>query len=354
MHPMSNAPLSSFTSFGVGGPAERLYTCISGDQLQNVLSLVKHDQTWILGYGANVLISDTGLPGTTIRIQTSTIARTVDSNEIIADAGVWWDDLVQYAHLENLWGLELMSGIPGSVGAAVVGNIAAYGQAIADTLQWVEVFDPTTQETRVLRSNQLGLTYRYSQFQSEALRHLLILRAAFTLGSQSVTDVSYQSALDIAAQYSYDLATLAGRRQTILETRRLAGSLWDYRSPQTQIHTAGSFFRNPMVDPEAADMIMGFDETGRSVELLKQMNLVHGGEQKRVSAAHVLLAAGFKRGQAWGHVRLHPDHILKIENTGGATAQDIYDVAMKIKQTVLEKLGVELQPEVRFLGKFNN
>jgi UDP-N-acetylmuramate dehydrogenase len=80
--------------------------------------------------------------------------------------------------------------------------------------------------------------------------------------------------------------------------------------------------------------------------------LVHGGAQKRVSAAHVLLAAGFQRGQTWGPVRLHPDHILKLENTGGATAQQIYNVAMEIVNTVKNKLAVDLVPEVRFLGSF--
>ena len=84
-----------------------------------------------------------------------------------------------------------------------------------------------------------------------------------------------------------------------------------------------------------------------------ELNQVHGGAQMRVSAAHVLLAAGFSRGQTWGPVRLHPDHILKIENTGGATAQNIYDVAMEIQRTVLDKLSIELSPEVRFLGEFN-
>jgi UDP-N-acetylmuramate dehydrogenase len=119
------------------------------------------------------------------------------------------------------------------------------------------------------------------------------------------------------------------------------------------MHTAGSFFRNPMVDTETAEKLMAHDETGKSAELLKQMNQVHGGDQKRVSASHVLLAAGFERGQAWGPVRLHPDHILKIENTGGATAQQIHDVAQEIVRTVKEKLNVDIQPEVRFLGVFD-
>ena len=87
-------------------------------------------------------------------------------------------------------------------------------------------------------------------------------------------------------------------------------------------------------------------------DLLRQ-NIIHGGDKSRVSAAHVLLAAGFARGQTWGNVRLHPDHILKIENIGNASAQEIYDVVQNIISTVQQKLGITLEPEVRFLGDFS-
>jgi UDP-N-acetylmuramate dehydrogenase len=352
MQPTVDSPLADFTSLAVGGPAEQLFMCSTTDELLKVLDDTRDQQLWILGYGANVLVSDKGLKGTTIIVRTSQIAREDDT--VVADAGVWWDNLVQYAISERLWGLELMSAIPGGVGAAVVGNIAAYGQAVADTLQWVEVYDRSNGEVRKLSADELGLTYRYSLFQTDTLSGLVILRAAFALSQQPVTELTYQSALDVAYANDFDLSTLEGRRETILKTREAAGSLWDYRNPEAQMHTAGSFFRNPMVDADTAEKLMAHDETGKSAELLKQMNKVHGGDQKRVSASHVLLAAGFHRGQAWGPVRLHPDHILKVENTGGATAQQIYDVAQEIIGTVKEKLDIELNPEVRFLGDFDS
>lgn len=350
MNRQLSAPLAPYTSLAVGGPAEKLYICSTTEELLNVLDAARGEQLWLLGHGANVLVSDKGLPGVTIMLRTNEISR--DGDTLTAEAGVWWDDLVRFAITERLWGLELMSAIPGGVGAAVVGNIAAYGQAVADTLAWVEVYDRTNGEVRRLTADELGLTYRYSLFQTEALAELVILKAAFALSPQPTSELAYQSALDVAYANDFDLESLEGRRETIIKTREAAGSLWDYHSPDTQMHTAGSFFRNPMVDTETAEKLMAHDETGKSTELLKQMNKVHGGDQKRVSAAHVLLAAGFQRGQAWGPVRLHPDHILKIENTGGATAQQIYDVAQEIIQTVKTKLDIDLNPEVRFLGEF--
>jgi UDP-N-acetylmuramate dehydrogenase len=355
MKPTLNAPLAPLTSLAAGGIAERLYTCTTDEQIESALSSnADGGPIWTLGYGANALISDKGLPGITILVRTTGITRQPDSTIIVAEAGEWWDNVVKRAIRESLWGLELTSGIPGSTGAAVVGNIAAYGQAVADTLLWVEVLDTTTGQVRQIPAASLGLGYRFSSFQTDTFQGYIILRAAFQLNAGPTTDLTYQTALDIAAKHKHDIATLKGRRQTVLKTRESAGSLWDYRHPDKYLHTAGSFFRNPLVDAETADRLMSFDETGRSAELLRKMNQVHGGAEKRVSAAHVLLAAGFSRGQTWGPVRLHPDHILKIENTGGATAQNIYDVAMEIVDTVREKLGIELQPEVRFLGEFHD
>jgi UDP-N-acetylmuramate dehydrogenase len=351
MMPETNVPLASFTSLDVGGPAERLYTCHDSHELEQALGVLGDGPLWVLGYGANALIADAGLPGTVLLTRGGSITR--DENILIADAGVWWDDLVQHAIGAKLWGLELMSAIPGGVGAAIVGNIAAYGQAVADTLQWVEVWDRTSGQMRRMNTNELGLQYRYSSFQTPEFKDLVILRAAFGLSTEP-TDVTYQSALDIATENGFDLTTLSGRRDTILETRARAGSLWDYRNPSEHMHTAGSFFRNPTVDEETAAHLMAYDETGKTAEMIQKMNQVHGGSSLRVSAAHVLLAAGFQRGQTWGPVRLHPDHILKIENTGGATAQQVYDVAHEIMHTVHDKLGIDLSPEVRFLGKFEN
>jgi len=345
-----NVPLAPMTSLAVGGPAEQFYTCNSVESLQKILTETSDRQLWVLGYGANVLVSDAGLPGTTALVRGGNVTR--EDNTLIADAGIWWDHLVQYAITANLWGLEFMSAIPGGVGAAVVGNIAAYGQAVADSLAWVEVFDRTDGQVHRMQPDELGLSYRYSAFQTDAYKIYVILRAAFTLSPQPTKDLEYQSALDVAKASGIPLDTLMDRRRAILATREAAGSLWDYHSPETQMHTAGSFFRNPVVDDAAIERLAAFEENGRTADAVRKQNEIHGGVSKRASASHVLLAAGFQRGQTWGPVRLHPDHILKLENTGGATAQQIYDVAQEIVHTVKEKLGIDLVPEVRFLGKF--
>ena len=345
----SHLSLAPFTSFHCGGEAEHAVVIDDLDQLDTALvSTPKID--WVLGYGSNSVVSDSGLPGTTLIFRNGRIEE--KDGLLVADAGVWWDDLVVYAIEHDLWGLECMSAIPGGVGAAVVGNIAAYGQAVANTLQWIEIFDIDSQQRKTLQANELGLEYRRSTLL-QSNRSLIVLRAAFALHDRPLKPLSYESALVVAREKSYDVDTLNGRRATIIGARERAGSLWDYRDPAAS-KTAGSFFRNPLVDNETAERIMSYDETGKSLELLKKMNKEHGGDMSRVSAAHVLLAAGFHRGQTWGDVRLHPLHVLKLENAGNASAQDIYNVSNEIVTTVKEKLDVTLEPEVRFLGSFTD
>lgn len=351
MHTETSYPLAPLTSFKTGGSAETAIVLDDVSQFDIALDNAQGAPYWFLGFGSNSLISDRGLPGTAFIMRNGLIRQ--EENTLIVDAGVWWDDLVQYAIAHNLWGLEFMSAIPGGVGAAVVGNIAAYGQAVADTLSWVELCDSETGICRKRDASELGLQYRKSELL-QTNRSLIVLRAAFALSSGPTKDLEYESALVFARDNGYDLATLQGRRDTILKAREAAGSLWDYRDDTTS-RTAGSFFRNPLVDNATAERIMSYDETGKSLELLKKMNRVHGGTSSRVSAAHVMLAAGFQRGQTWfdGAVRLHPQHVLKIENAGNATSQQIHDVAMEIIQTVKAQLDVDLEPEIRFLGDFD-
>ena len=341
---ITNQPLADLTSFGVGGLAEKYIRLGSQAELTEVVGGQLPDQPlWLLGWGTNSLISDQGLPGTTLHIQTGQIEH--QGLSLVAEAGVCWDELVAYSINHKLWGLELMSGIPGGVGAASYINISAYGQALADSFAWAEVFDRQQAKIRKIAFEPADWGYKRSPLRDKSL---VVLRVAFKLSSAPTTELVYQAALDEAQTLGLDPHDLKQRRQLILAARAKAGAILASQSAQT----AGSFFRNPVVSPTQAKKVISFDESGRTAEQIKTMNRVHGGQSRRVSAAHVLLAAGFRRGQTWGSVRLHPANVLKIENTGGAKAQAIYDVSQEIKQVVKAKLGIQLQEEVEILGKF--
>jgi len=344
-HP--NYDLSQLTSFATGGAASLL---IGVDTINEITDLLKADEfekpLWFLGFGTNVLISDEGLPGTTIIIKDQTIES--DDNIITAAAGAEWDKVVESSVEGNLWGIEFMSGIPGGVGAAVVGNIAAYGQAIKDTLLWVETIDTKSdvKEIHRLKPEQLDFDYRSSALQTKYKDHI-VLRAAFKLSRLKVGSLEYDSAVDVATDLQIDAESLTGRRKIILETRKRAGSIFD-----SSHKIAGSFFKNPVVDIEKAKHVASYDESGKTTERILHQQAVDTGNSTRASASLVLLAAGFSRGQSWGNVRLHPSHVLKVENTGGASSQDIYDVSQEIIDTIKDKLNIDLEPEVQFLGDF--
>lgn len=348
MQGATGTTLSSYTSLKCGGAAEVLYTPASRSETIDLLAAADPSENiWLLGYGSNCLISDQGLPGTTIIWRGGEIWQ--DDNTLYVDAGVWWDDLVRYSISKGLWGLELMSEIPSSVGGAVFGNIAAYGQQVSDTLLWVEIYDRRTGETKRVDRAAVEFAYRESSLQTQP--HLIILQAAFNLSATPQHTLRYESTLAVAAEKGFATNTLEGLRNTIIETRRRAGSIYHPDDPAAE-HTAGSFFKNPLVSPQQAEALARHDESGKTLERILEQNKIHGGEAQRVSAAHVLLAAGYSRGQTWNRVRLHPNHVLKIETLEGATAQEVYDVAQEIIATVRERLDITLTPEVRFLGNF--
>lgn len=342
-----NVPLDRVTSLRVGGPAVNLIELEPGDNLEEAVSSAD-GPVRVLGYGTNVLISDNGLDGSVILNRGGHIA--VEGERIRADSGADWDELVRAAIANNLWGLEFSSGVPGGVGAAVAGSIAAYGHRVSDRFVEAKVLNIADGSIENWDASIFNFGYRRSDIQLPEKSHYVILEAVFGLSRQPTGDLEYDSALKAAQDLGLKPDSLENRRAVIMEARRRAGSLLNDQAEGPW--TAGSFFKNPLVDESQIDSIIAHDENGVTKEKLLRQNRIHGGEKARVSAAHVLLAAGFKRGQTWGSVRLHPQHVLKIENTGGATASQIHTVASEIMDTVQAKLDIALEPEVRFLGEF--
>ena len=342
---LENVELGPLTSFGVGGLAERYLRLSSATELRDWLASGQKPR-WLLGSGTNVLISDEGLPGLTLHLQGGKIA--CRGRLIVADAGVEWDAVVRFAIERHLWGIELMSGIPGTAGGAAAININAYGQALVDRLDWVEVYDPRNGQLRRLDIKADDWGYKHSPL---AGGQLLAIRLGLRLENKPTGDLRYAKALEYARQHKLNPGSLQERRQIILGARSAAGSLLD-DSAGGGAKTCGSFFGNPIVRPEQVNRLLAYEEANLKRAQLLEMNRLHGGQAERVSGAHVLLAAGFRRGQAFGKVRLHPDNVLKLENWRGASAQEIYQTARSIQKTVAVKLDIGLEFEVRLLGRF--
>lgn len=282
-------PMKNHTSFKIGGPAAALCAPKNRQQLRELVGFVQREgvDSWYIGNGSNLLVSDEGLNGIAILLDSSFDGEIeLDGTVLLAPAGKKLSAVCAAACAAGLTGLEFAYGIPGSVGGAVYMNAGAYGGEMKDRLLWVEYLAPTGEIVR-LEQEQLSLSYRHSCFMEEGMQGSCIVRAAF--GLQRGEKAAIQSEME-----------------RILNQRRQKQPL-EYPS-------AGSTFKRPQ-GAFAAQLI---DECG-----LKGFTV--GGAQ--VSEKH----AGF------------------VINTGKATCADVLELTRQVRECVQEKTGYLLELEVRQL-----
>ena len=282
-------PMKNHTSFKIGGPAAALCAPKDRQQLRELVGFVQREgvDSWYIGNGSNLLVSDAGLNGIAILLDSSFDGEIeLDGTVLLSPAGKKLSAVCAAACAAGLTGLEFAYGIPGSVGGAVYMNAGAYGGEMKDRLLWVEYLAPTGEIVR-LQQEQLSLSYRHSRFMEEGMQGSCIVRAAF--GLQRGEKAAIQSEMD-----------------RILNQRRQKQPL-EYPS-------AGSTFKRPQ-GAFAAQLI---DQCG-----LKGFTV--GGAQ--VSKKH----AGF------------------VINTGKATCADVLELTRQVRECVQEKTGYLLELEVRQL-----
>lgn len=282
-------PMKNHTSFKIGGPAAALCAPKNRRQLLELVGFVQREgvDSWYIGNGSNLLVSDEGLNGVAILLDSGFDGEIeLDGTVLLAPAGKKLSAVCAAACAAGLTGLEFAYGIPGSVGGAVYMNAGAYGGEMKDRLLWVEYLAPTGEIVR-LEQEQLSLSYRHSRFMEEGMQGSCIVRAAF--GLQRGEKAAIQSEMD-----------------RILNQRRQKQPL-EYPS-------AGSTFKRPQ-GAFAAQLI---DKCG-----LKGFTV--GGAQ--VSEKH----AGF------------------VINTGKATCADVLELTRQVRECVQEKTGYLLELEVRQL-----
>lgn len=282
-------PMKNHTSFKIGGPAAALCAPKNRRQLLELVGFVQREgvDSWYIGNGSNLLVSDEGLNGVAILLDSGFDGEIeLDGTVLLSPAGKKLSAVCAAACAAGLTGLEFAYGIPGSVGGAVYMNAGAYGGEMKDRLLWVEYLAPTGEIVR-LEQEQMGLSYRHSCFMEEGMQGSCIVRAAF--GLQRGEKAAIQSEMD-----------------RILNQRRQKQPL-EYPS-------AGSTFKRPQ-GAFAAQLI---DECG-----LKGFTV--GGAQ--VSEKH----AGF------------------VINTGKATCADVLELTRQVRECVQEKTGYLLELEVRQL-----
>ena len=332
-----NVPLAPLTTFFIGGPARYFTRVTNVEELQQSLDFSKSRnlEILLLGGGSNVLVSDAGFDGLVIKIEMMGVDPVKSSDDhgagkvlLIAGAGESWDALVERAVQSGLWGIENLSGIPGTVGAAPIQNIGAYGVEVKNTLAWVEAFDTQSGALVRLQNAECGFGYRTSRFKKEPGR-FIVLRAAFKLNKNGAPNASYK---DLAGISRLNLDEI---RANVLAVR--AGKFPDLKKEGT----AGSFFLNPVVSAQKA------------AELLeKYPNLPNFPAEngRKVSLAWLLDNVLRVKGLSVGGARLYEKQPLVIAVSRTASASDVAGLAKKVAELVQDKLKIIIEPEVKIIN----
>lgn len=326
-------PLSTHTTLRVGGTARFFVECARKEDIQNALALAQeHALPWsVLGDGSNVLACDDAYNGVVIAIRIPGVTF-VDVDEevfLTAGAGVSWDALVLEAALRGLWGLENLAGIPGTVGAAPVQNIGAYGAEVNDTLQEVSVLDTHTSEVRTLVRDECAFGYRDSIFKST--NQFVILSATFRLKKTAVPRIAYKDLRDAQTQ-GMDLSTPASIGEAVRAIR--ARKFPDL----SLVGTAGSFFKNPTISEEAYASLK---------EKFEDMPGFPNKTGVKIPAAFILDHVLGLRGYTEGNISLFENQPLVLVAQNGATQKEINIFANSIATRVHDVTGITLEREVR-------
>ncbi|MFT4259311.1 UDP-N-acetylmuramate dehydrogenase [Microbacterium sp.] len=365
--------LAELTTLQTGAAPERMLeaTTTAGliDALQEVWS--RGDAWFVLGGGSNLFVGDAPFDGTVIRVLTSGIEELPSPYpgriRLRAQAGHAWDDLVAYAVAHGYAGLEAMSGIPGTVGAAPVQNIGAYGQEVQETLVEVELLDEHASEVLTVSASDLGLGFRTSVFKhhygGEPQRRAVILSITVDLlvaGERVVRGEQLRRALGLTDDAPVPLSWV---RERILAIRAAKGMLLDEHDPDT--HGVGSFFQNAIVServaralpPECPQWPVSPDlDAVTVIPLASYDGLVPQPQpapaEVKVSAAWLIEQSGIRKGFKLPRSRaaVSTKHALALTNRGGATAAEVAELARFIQNRVHAEFGLVLQPEPVLIG----
>jgi len=351
-HLREHVPLAPLTTLETGGAARFLVEAGSEEDVHSALDFAQRRScpVLILGGGSNILVSDRGFDGLVVRM-TQRGCRAVGeaSGEVLeVAAGEPWDAFVRRCVEKNLAGIECMSGIPGTVGATPIQNVGAYGQEVSDVIASMRVLDRKARDVLELSGNMCGFAYRSSIFNTSHREHYVILSVTFTLtvgGEPRITHDDLRRHLD----KTHTKPSLLEVREAVMAVRARKGMLLTPDDPDCR--SAGSFFKNPIVNEEKA---RAAEEKARALGRLAVgeniPRFAAAAGQVKLPAAWLLEQAGFRRGHVHGRVGLSAKHTLALINRGGATAADVLALMSEIQEAVEAIFGIVLHPEPVMVG----
>jgi UDP-N-acetylmuramate dehydrogenase len=346
----SPTALADLTTLRVGGPIARLVTVTTTDDLVDAVHEVDDadEPLLVVAGGSNLLVSDDGFDGTVVLVETRGVevasSDQCSGMSLQVAAGEPWDDVVRRSVEEGWVGVEALSGIPGSTGATPIQNVGAYGQEVAQTISSVRTWDRREERVRTFAVGECGFTYRSSLFKTDHRYVVLDVTFQLPFGDLSAP-IGYA---DVAVALGVSLGErvpLSEAREAVLAQRRARGMVLDAADHDTW--SAGSFFTNPVLSG------------GAFARLTARAGIVGAGQPPsypaeggvKTSAAWLIERAGFGKGFGLpGPAALSTKHTLALTNRGGATAADLVVLARAVRDGVVDRFGITLEPEPRLVG----
>lgn len=335
-----NVPLAPYTTMRIGGNADVFFHVETLADLAFASKYIREKKLafFVLGGGSNVLIRDEGFHGAVIHPRLKGIkVKQLGSFrfKVEAAAGERWDDLVAYTVGQGLYGLENLSLIPGSVGAAPVQNIGAYGVELKETLESVEIFDMNDGKIKVLSNEECKFGYRDSIFKKPKGKYYIITKITLELASKGNIYIGYRDLmLRFKDVYSSKL-TPKDIREAVIDIRQK-------KLPDpTKIGTAGSFFKNPIVTK------LQFQKLKMRFPALP--SFAAAGGKVKLPLAWILDKICGLGAYREGNVGLYLHQPLNVVQYGDATAVDVLRFAERVAHIIEEKTSIKPEWEVRMV-----
>jgi len=331
--------LMPFNSFGIDVHAKYFASFSSEAELLKILDekdqLIADSNILLIGSASNILFTK-DFNGLVLKNEILGIAIVHEDEEfryVTAGAGELWNDLVEFCINNNLGGVENLSLIPGTVGAAPIQNIGAYGVELKDVLHAVKFLDIRDRHWIVFNNRDCDFGYRNSIFKQKLKGRFVITSVTFKLKKNHTTNISYGSIKDLLIEKGIGDPTIKDISATVKEIRK--SKLPD----PTQFGNAGSFFKNPIISFKEYEQLLA-----EYADLVA--NEVENGY--KIAAGWLIERAGWK-GYREGDVGCYPKQALVLVNYGNATGTKLLELSQKIQQSVLKKFGILLEAEVNIM-----
>ncbi|MDO8483117.1 MAG: UDP-N-acetylmuramate dehydrogenase [bacterium] len=337
-------PLSEHTTFKIGGNARYFFRAKTLEEVREALGFARENALpfFVLGGGSNLLVGENGFSGVIIKNEISGLSFKEDSGDVLVTAGSGenWDNFVSGCVSRGLYGLENLSGIPGTVGAAPVQNIGAYGVEAKDSVVSVEVLEAKTGAVRNFTTAECTFAYRDSFFKTVEGKSYIITGVTFRLKKEGTLNVGYKDLKNYFSKADVS-PTLQSVREAVLEIR--GKKFPDLKTTGT----AGSFFKNPVIPLEQYETLK---KQYPDLPFFLMSNVNGQMSTVKLPLAWILDNVLHLKGFMTGSVGLHEAQPLVIVHTGGGKAEDVRRLAEGVAGKIKDATGIEVSWEVEYLG----